>query len=63
MKIKSSARYELLTKALSEGKSLTEAAKEQGVSVALLSQIKKKYSITPVSPSVNQEATASTAEA
>jgi len=47
MKIKSSARYELLTKALSEGKSLTEAAKEQGVSVALLSQIKKKYQPVP----------------
>lgn len=61
MKIKSSARYELLTKALSEGKSLTEAAKEQGVSVALLSQIKKKYAIQPVSPSVNQEASASEA--
>ena len=59
--MKSAERFELLTKALSEGKSLTEAAKEQGVSVALLSQIKKKYSIPPVIPSVNQEVSASEA--
>jgi hypothetical protein len=44
--MKSLERYELLMKALSEGKSMSEAAREQNVTCALLSQVKKKH--TPV---------------
>ena len=61
--MKAQERYDLLMKALGEGKSQSEAAREQNVTPALLSQIKKKFSTSPVPPSVNQEATASTAEA
>lgn len=42
--MKSIERYELLMKALSEGKSMSEAAREQNVTCALLSQVKKKHS-------------------
>jgi transposase-like protein len=49
--MKSQERYELLQKALSEGKTLSEAAREQGVTPALLSQVKKKHSISSVPPS------------
>ena len=61
--MKSIECYDLLMKALSEGKSMSEAAREQNVTCALLSQVKKKHSIKLVSPSVNPESSASTAEA
>ncbi len=41
--MKSQERYDLLMKALSEGKSMSEAAREQNVTPALLSQVKKKH--------------------
>ena len=71
--MKAQERYDLMMKSLSEGKNMSEAAREQGVTPALLSQIRKKITlerlasegqaIQPVSQSVSQEATASTAEA
>lgn len=61
--MKAQERYDLLMKALSEGKSQSEAAREQNVTPALLSQIKKKFSINPAPQSVSQEVGASTAEA
>lgn len=45
--MKSAERYELLQKALSEGKTLSQAARDQGVTPALLSQVKKKHQPIP----------------
>ena len=61
--MKAQERYDLMMKSLGEGKNMSEAAREQGVTPALLSQIKKKLSISPVPQSVSQEVGASTAEA
>lgn len=60
--MKSSERYELIKQGLEEGKNKSAIAREMGVSPALISQVMKKHSITPVPPGVNQEAAASTAE-
>ena len=61
--MKSAERYELIKQGLSENKTKSQIAREMGVTPALISQVFKKHSISSVSPSVNQEATASTAEA
>lgn len=57
--MKAQERYELMMKSMSEGKSQSEAAREQNVTPGRLSQIKKKFSISPAPQSVSPESTAS----
>lgn len=52
--MKSQERYELVMKALSEGKKKSEIAREMGVTPALISQTLKKH--TPVQEVVEQQA-------
>jgi predicted transcriptional regulator len=52
--MKSSERYELIQKGLSEGKKKSEIAREMEVTPALISQVIKKH--TPVQEVVEQQA-------
>ena len=52
--MKAQERYELMMKALSEGKSQSEAAREQNVTPGRLSQIKKKFTPAPVSQEASE---------
>lgn len=59
--MKAQERFEIITKGLSEGKTKSQIARDMGVTPALVSQILKKFSISPATPSVNPDALASEA--
>jgi len=63
--MKSAERYELIQKGLSEGKTKSQIAREQGVTPALISQTMKKHAppIQPIDVAPVQEVAAETAEA